>query len=582
MTSPLQAIVLSKSGGMRPMLEALLDRLRRLGSAAAADSTDIVRRSCLDVAGQDAATLGRPVAISHLTTTRNIGDRSNPIAVQYATGRPTFWSSPAIRPSLIGIGSILHWATARSHVWGTGMTVPDLGCGGLRAERVWALRGKLTHTHLARQLTGLRDMPLGDPAYLVGRRLAALMPARSPIHRLGIVPHFKDRDHPAIGRLRGQDGVVILTSRDPDPAFFEQMTACEAIASSALHGLIYAEALGIPNAWLDFSSEGSASKFKYHDWYSLAQRPPPAPLRVTASPDAAGIVAASALHDMTIDETALRRAIPPAALDEIGVSRRKARRVVHFLACRRRRLPIFLICGSQGHRLHDLAAAYRNQSIPTELVLIDTSNVDRETRDAIERLRQEGAVVRRIDPHAPDQQAISVREAIRLHFKDWGEPQRFAVTSGAIDFSIASRDALAVYDELLDRFPMALGVGPMLRIRDLPRHMPDFAHVMNAEIAAHWGRPPRWCETAVGPAAFVNSSLAGTFALRRAGEKYRGPGGGLRVHYPFEARNLDWEAATARPSAGGETPRIDPYTVVERSADGTLRTAMIGGSRPDS
>ncbi|MGH6891388.1 MAG: hypothetical protein ACREEP_03930, partial [Dongiaceae bacterium] len=340
---------------MRPMLGALLDRLQSFGSGVAGDAADIVRQSCLDPAGQGAAALGRPIALSHLLTTKNIGDRTNPIAVQYATGRPTFWTPCAVRPSLLGIGSILHWATAESHVWGTGMTIPDLGSGGVRAERIWALRGKLTHAHLARQLTGLRDVPLGDPGYLVGRRIAALTSARSPIHRLGIVPHFKDRDHPAIAHLRGQDGVAILGARDPEPAFFAQMMACEAIASSSLHGLIFAEALGIPNAWVDFAPERSAFKFKYHDWFSLAQKPPAAPLRVTASPDAADLIAASALHDMTIDENALRRAIPPAALDELSVSRRKARRIVHFLSCRRRPLPIFLMCGNQGNRLHHLA-----------------------------------------------------------------------------------------------------------------------------------------------------------------------------------------------------------------------------------
>lgn len=560
------------------MLHELLGRLRKFRLRAAGDAACIVRQSCLGLAGQDAATPGPPIAISHRTDMKNIGDRSNPIAVQYATGRSTFWTSPATRPSLLGIGAILHWATAQSHVWGTGMTVPDLGSGGLRAQHVWALRGKLTHAHLSRQLTGLRDMPLGDPAYLVGRRVAALMPVRAPLHRLGIVPHFKDRDHPAIGHLRRQHGVVIVESHDPDPAFFAQMMECEAIASSSLHGLIFAEALGIPNTWMDFASEGSASRFKYRDWFSLAQRPPQVPFQTTASPDAADIIAASAMHEMTIDESALRGAIPSATLDELSLSRRKAPRIVHFLTCRRRPLPIFLICGNQGHRLRDLLAGYRKQSIPSEVILVETSSVDRKTRAAIDRLREEGTVVRGIDPHAPSQPPRSARDLIRLHFKDWGEPQRFAVAFGAIDFSIASPDSFAVYDELLNRFPTVSGAGPMLRIRDLPRDIPHSARIMNAEIDAHWRRQVRWCETSVGLAAIVNSPLEGTFALRRAGEKYSTPGSGLRVHFPFEARNLDWEAANIPASISADTVPIAPYTVVERGADGALRTATIRSS----
>ena len=562
------------------MLDALLSRFLRFRTRATSDASWIVRQSCLDRAEQDTAALGRPIAISHRIDMKNIGDRSNPIAVQFATDRPTFWTSPALRPSLLGIGAILHWANAKSHVWGTGMTSPDLGSGGLRAERVWALRGKLTHANLARQLAGLRDVPLGDPGYLVGRCVAALMPARAPIHRLGIVPHFKDRDHPAIAHLRRQEGVVVLGGWEPDPAFFEQMMACEAIASSALHGLIFAEALGIPNTWVDFANEGATSAFKYHDWFSLAKQPPQHPLRLTASPDAANIIASSALHDMAIDEKALRRAVPSAALDELSLSRHKAPRIVHFLTCRRRPIPIFLICGSQGHRLHDLVAAYRKQSLPSEPILVAADGVDQETRDAIDRLRREGAIVRGLGPRTPDQHPRSLRDVIRLHFNDWGEPQRFAVATGSVDFSIASADSFAVYDELLNRFPGISGAGPMLRIRDLPRDMLHFMRIVSAEINAHWRRPPRWCETSFGPAAIVNSSLAGTFALRRAGDKYNESGNGLRVHYPFEARNLDWRVADGPASTDSDAPRIDPYTVVERGTDGALTTTTIVSGQP--
>lgn len=557
------------------MLDALLGRFRRFRSGTTSDASWIVRQSCLDRTGQDIAALGRAIAISHRIDMNNIGDRSNPIAVQFATGRSTFWTPPAIRPSLLGIGAILHWATGKSHVWGTGMTAPDLGSGGLRAERVWALRGKLTHANLARQLGGLRDVPLGDPGYLVGRCVAALMPARAPIHRLGIVPHFRDRNHPAIVHLRRQDGVVVLEGWEPDPTFFEQMMACEAIASSSLHGLIFAEAVGIPNTWVDFASEGATSTFKYHDWFSLAKTPQQHPLRLTASPDIANIIDSSALHEMVIDEDALRRAVPSAALDELSLSRHKAPRIAHFLTCRRRPIPIFLICSSQGPRLHDLVATYRKQSLPSEPILVAADSVNQDTRDAIDRLRREGAIVRGLGPGTPDQQARSLRDVIRLHFKDWGEPQRFAVVTGSVDFSIASTDSFAVYDELLNRFPAISGAGPMLRIRDLPQDMPNFARIMSAEIDAHWRRPLRWCETSFGPAAIVNSSLGGTFALRRAGEKYSKPGNGLRVHYPFEARNLDWKVADVPASTDSDVLRIDPYTVVDRRIDGTLMTTTI-------
>jgi len=502
-----------------------------------------VRQACLDPAGQVPATKARPIPLSYFIGVKNVGDLVSPTAVQYATGRPTLWKQRSVGAHLLGLGSILPWATELSHVWGTGLMNPARGFGDVRAERIWALRGKLTHAHLAHELGGLRDVPLGDPGYLVGRRLAALMPARAPTNRLGIVPHFQDRDHPGIAHLSGQEGVIVLDVRDPEPTFFAQMISCEAIASSSLHGLIFAEALGIPNAWLDFGPEDPDRAFEYQDWFSLADKPQIMPLRIGEEPLAGDLIAAAALHDIKIDEGALRSAIPAAALDELSVSRGRATRMVHFLDCRRRPLPVFLPCGDLGGRLQDLAASYRKQSVPTELILIDGGDGGPETQEAIGRLEQDGAIVRCIDPGTPEEQAQSLQRVIQLHLKDWGEPKRFAIASGAVDFSIAAPEAFAVYDELLDRFPEVEGVGPMLRIQDLPRDHP----VLNREITAHWLRGRFGCETSLGRVSLVRSSLAGNFALCRADGRYLPPKSGLRVCHPFDARNLNWMDAAAPP-----------------------------------
>lgn len=525
---------------MKQMIAALLDRIRGTGSS---DQGDIVQRSCLDADAEPPATKAPPIAVSYFIKVKNIGDLVNPIAIQYATGRPTVWKTRAAGEHLLGIGSVLHWAKPLSHVWGTGLMSPAHGIGQLEGERIWALRGKLTYSCLKPELAGLRDVPLGDPGYLIGRRLAALMPPRAPTHRLGIVPHYRDRNHPAIASLRAQDGVMVLDVRDPAPAFFAQMMACEAIASSSLHGLIFAEALGIPNAWLTFHPEDPDRAFKYHDWFSLAEQPQAAPLRGDPDTKAADLVAASALHDVRIDERALRTAVPRTVLDDLSVAPGKAPRIVHALTCRRRPLPIFLRCGDLGNSLHALAAAYRNQSVRSELILVDSGDGGDETQQAIGQLQQDGALVRVIDPGTPDQQAISLRGVIRLYFKRWGEPQRYAIASGAIDFSSTAPDAFALYDELLDRVPEAEAVGPMLRIQDLP-----FGHpALSGEIAEHWLQERSSCQTSFGPVGVVPASLIGNFALCRADDRRPARTFGLRVHHPFDARNLDWLAMEREP-----------------------------------
>ena len=523
-------------------IAALFDRIRGVGANG---ESDIVQRACLSPEGEPPATKASPIALAYPIGVKEIGDQLAPIAVQHASGRPTVWTRPAPDEHLLAGGSILHWATPLSHVWGTGLD-PAEPIGELDGERIWALRGKLTYDLLKPEISGLRDVPLGDPLYLVGRRVAALAPSRVVTHRLGVVPQRANRDHPAIAHLRGQEGVLLLDIRDPVPTFFARMMACEAIAGTSLNGLILAEALGIPNLWLDFGADDDPARaFPYQDWFSLADKPAAAPLHLGPAPQASDLVAVSTLHDMKIDERALSTALPRPVLEELSVAPNKAPRIVHTVSCRRRPLPIFLPCHDLGAQLEQIAASYRRQSIPTELVLIDGGGAGLETQQAIEALQQDGAQVRVIDPGNPEQQARSLQHIIQQYFKRWGEPQRYAIAAGAIDFSDTSPDSFALYDELLDCFPEIEAVGPMLRIQDLP-----FGHpALSAEIAEHWLQERSACGTSLGSVGVVEASLIGNFALCRADGHHRAPRSGLRVHHPFDARNLAWTTSEHQPPA---------------------------------
>jgi hypothetical protein len=181
----------------------------------------------------------------------------------------------------------------------------------------------------------------------------------------------------------------------------------------------------------------------------------------------------------------------------------------------------------------------------TELILIDSGDGGDETEATIQQLQQDGALARVIDPGTAEQQAASVRHVIRQYFKRWGEPGRYAVASTAVDFSASSPDAFALYDELIDRCPEVAGVGPMLRIQELPFGHPALA----AEIEQHWLRERTTRQTSLGPVGVVATGLSGTFALCRADETFSPPKVGLRVHHPYDARNLAWTAMEpARPA----------------------------------
>jgi len=77
----------------------------------------------------------------------------------------------------------------------------------------------------------------------------------------------------------------------------------------------------------------------------------------------------------------------------------------------------------------------------------------------------------------------SVNETVRQYFR--GPPRsRYVVTDCDVDMSIAAPDALTIYDEILDQAPQAECVGPMLRVRDIPRDFPQFNRAMNRHVEA--------------------------------------------------------------------------------------------------
>ena len=127
--------------------------------------------------------------------------------------------APSTGAHLLAAGSILHWATPESHVWGTGLD-PAQPIGEIDGERIWALRGKLTYELLKPEISGLRDVPLGDPLYLVGRQRGG---ARAIARRSRIASASFRRSliatHPAIAHLRARTASLCWTCATRSPVF---------------------------------------------------------------------------------------------------------------------------------------------------------------------------------------------------------------------------------------------------------------------------------------------------------------------------------------------------------------------------
>ena len=203
---------------------------------------------------------------------RNAGDWFSPLICERLSGRPVAYADPR-RCDLVAAGSLLgrldkshplHRLGFRRglHVWGTGSLRPD---DRLQAShRLHALRGRLT---LAR--CDLVEAPpkLGDPGLLADLLLDGPIAKR---YGIGVIPHLADRDHPDVAAFVAATAHArLLDVTSPAPQLLAEISACDAVLSSGLHGLVFADALGIPNRWFTASGALLGGRHKFDDYYSV-------------------------------------------------------------------------------------------------------------------------------------------------------------------------------------------------------------------------------------------------------------------------------------------------------------------------
>ena len=185
----------------------------------------------------------------------NFGDDINPTFFERLTGRRMRLATNRDRPHLLGAGSILERATPASVVCGSGFLEPP--AGAVPTRRVVAVRGERS----AAAFRGAGDVLVGDPLVLVD----GLVPPVQKAHRIGLVPHVT-----SVARWRSLGGrkLAIIDPADEPWRVIRAIASCEAVLSQSLHGLIVADALGVPNAWIAPSDAMRGGRFKFDDYFS--------------------------------------------------------------------------------------------------------------------------------------------------------------------------------------------------------------------------------------------------------------------------------------------------------------------------
>jgi pyruvyltransferase len=179
----------------------------------------------------------------------NFGDELTPIILQAFTGLDVEWARPK-DAELVACGSVLtHLPKAWSGtVWGTGK-MRERDKIDLSQANVLALRGALS----AQGSGASQGYVLGDPGLL-----ASLLPGikRTTDIELGVIPHWEDRS--MVWRHRG----MTIDVRAHPLEVIAKIASCKRVVSSSLHGIIVADAFGIPRMW---TRSRGATEFKFRD-----------------------------------------------------------------------------------------------------------------------------------------------------------------------------------------------------------------------------------------------------------------------------------------------------------------------------
>ena len=153
------------------------------------------------------------------------------------------------------------------HIWGSGLMFDykNIDQNTVRPFIIHALCGEKTRKQLCSILKRDIDCVLADPGILSSK----IIEACDKKYSIGIVPHYVDKDEEIFKRmLEHYPNSKFIDVQNKTEDVLKEISQCEYIISTSLHGLIIADSYGIPNCWCEVSDKILGNNFKFHDYFS--------------------------------------------------------------------------------------------------------------------------------------------------------------------------------------------------------------------------------------------------------------------------------------------------------------------------
>jgi hypothetical protein len=351
---------------------------------------------------------------------------------------------------------------------------PEFEVPVIDPRRIAALRGRLTLEALHARGVHCAEVALGDPGILAARLCATDQPVVAG--RLGLVPHYFDRRHPAVQALLADPRVWLLDVHQGPREFLRAMQSCQWVASSSLHGLVFADALGIPSVWLEIGGKLGGGQFKFLDYYSTTDLLEPRPLQLTAQTTVEQLLSYARHADASARIDELCAAFPRAALEQAGAIGTVPEGFVGVEEARQRPVQVFV------------------------------ETPPRESVEGIEFVVLEQRFARDV------QSLQQLLRGVARHFTTWAEIPRFALLFGEATDTPALRDALQRALAILNNTPgsdaLLTRLRPGERVqRAVPRPLPG------QELAARLAGDEPWLCCLRSPRTDVRSAKLAEFEV---------------------------------------------------------------------
>ncbi len=138
----------------------------------------------------------------------------------------------------------------------------------LRFLDVRAVRGYISLNRLkqSKQVKIAENVALGDPGLLISKMFDVSGIKKK--YKLGIIPHYVEKDSELLNKIKVKNAVVLDVQQKPE-VLIKQIAECEVILASAMHGLIAADSLGIPNVRMVMTDKLVGGDYKFNDYYSV-------------------------------------------------------------------------------------------------------------------------------------------------------------------------------------------------------------------------------------------------------------------------------------------------------------------------